>query len=610
MKQRLTKAFPILLALLLFAAALSFGALAEDEGPALDGAVTMGVDISSHFPDAAFQKYVRENIDANGDGTLSAAEMNDVKAIACQQCGIGSLTGLSHFKNLESLNCLGNALTELDVSQNTALKTLNCSINQLTALDVSNNTALTALNCSINRLTALDVNQNTALKDLSCSGNGIEALDVSQNTALTTLYCDNNPLAALDVRANTRLLLLHCSGNRLGSLDVSQNTALMMLYCSGNELSALDVSGNAALTTLDCGSNPLGTLDVSKNAALDVLVCAETSLEALSVRANTELTTLDCSGNALTALDVSKNPYLYVLKCQGNRIATLDLSGCEWLVDAVTQGKLSTSDGVAEYSSPSGRLWADAATALVYPVTDTGVEISKANFPDDVFRAFVTERFDTDEDGRLSAAETRAVESIDLSGLAGTRITDLTGVGYFPSLTVLDCSGQALQALDVSRNDALQTLCCQGNQLTELLLGENVLLDFVDCSANDLTALDITGCPALLDAVRNGEERPEGGIATYGTLTDGVFTAVLICDEAASIYIGGSVSVLGDLDGDGAVDARDAAILLGILFRGEDLPANADVTQNGTVTLLDVVQMLRFHTGLTTDMASVSNAGE
>jgi hypothetical protein len=60
----------------------------------------------------------------------------------------GDVTGLS---------CSDSKLTDLDVSQNTALTSLNCRNNQLTALDVSHNTALTGLDCANDQLTALDV---------------------------------------------------------------------------------------------------------------------------------------------------------------------------------------------------------------------------------------------------------------------------------------------------------------------------------------------------------------------------------------------------------------------------------------------------------------------
>lgn len=50
--------------------------------------------------------------------------------------GIASLQGIGYFTQLESLNCRGNQLTELDVNANQTLKSLNASDNRLTSLTV------------------------------------------------------------------------------------------------------------------------------------------------------------------------------------------------------------------------------------------------------------------------------------------------------------------------------------------------------------------------------------------------------------------------------------------------------------------------------------------
>ena len=70
---------------------------------------------------------------------------------------------------------------------------LYCYNNALTTLDVSNNTALTVLSCDYNKLTELDVSNNTALTQLWCYNNNLTELDVSNNIALTLLQCYGNP---------------------------------------------------------------------------------------------------------------------------------------------------------------------------------------------------------------------------------------------------------------------------------------------------------------------------------------------------------------------------------------------------------------------------------
>ena len=220
-----------------------------------------GVDDIVQFADSNFKAYCVENFDTNGDGEVSRTEALTVTKIDVVTDNIESLGGIEYFINLNTLDCKGSEtgsgiLSELDLSNNTALIYLDCYNNQLTALDVSNNIALTWLDCYNNQLTALEISNNTALKHLGCYNNQLTALDVSNNTALTALSCHINQLTALDVSNNTALTILSCYNNQLTALNVSNNTALKNLWCNNNQLTSLDVSKNTALTQLLCYNNP------------------------------------------------------------------------------------------------------------------------------------------------------------------------------------------------------------------------------------------------------------------------------------------------------------------------------------------------------------------
>lgn len=58
--------------------------------------------------------------------------------INCSNDNISDLTGIEYFTALTQLNCGGNLLTSLDLSNNTALVLLGCHDNQLTNLNVKN----------------------------------------------------------------------------------------------------------------------------------------------------------------------------------------------------------------------------------------------------------------------------------------------------------------------------------------------------------------------------------------------------------------------------------------------------------------------------------------
>ena len=128
-------------------------------------------------------------------------------------------------------------------------------------------------------------------------------------------------------------------------------------------------------------------------------------------------------------------------------------------------------------------------------VQSAGVAIDNTNFPDANFRT-VVENFDTNKDGSLSDTEIAAVEAIDCHDKG---ISNLKGIEYFTSLDYLDCCGNQLTALDVSKNTSLKILNCIYNQLTTLDVNKNTALNKLWCGDNPLTTLDVSKNTALID---------------------------------------------------------------------------------------------------------------
>ena len=264
---------------------------------------TFGKPLETDITDMAFIQIVEEaagiSLTRNAVGTVSLteknlAEMASVTKLNIAEKGLTDLSALKYFTGLQTLNCSGNSLTELDVSALTNLTSLDCSENALTTLDVSALTNLTSLNCYRNELTKLDVSKLTNLTSLDCSFNSLTTLDVSALTKLTSLDCYRNELTKLDVSKLTGLTKLDCAYNQLTALDVSNLTHLTDLDCAHNQLTALDVSNLTHLTDLDCAKNLLTELNIM-NLTL--------------------LMDLDCSENRMSSLDISKFLNLDSVKC-------------------------------------------------------------------------------------------------------------------------------------------------------------------------------------------------------------------------------------------------------------------------------------------------------
>ena len=253
MKQRFSKRTRLVSALLTLAMVFTF--LPFSAFAATDSDDSGYVENTNTFPDEAFWSYLLKYVDKNRNGTLSQEERYAVETINVNLMNIRSLKGIEFFPNLTELYCVGNQLTELDMSQNKELQTLDCVANQLTELDVSQNKKLKVLLCSANQLTELDVRSNTALERLSCQENQLTSLDVSNNTALMKLYCGKNQLTELDLSQNSKLKDLDCRNNQLTSLNVDSCAEFIDLGCEGSEY---PVKVSAQTRTFDLHTLPGG----------------------------------------------------------------------------------------------------------------------------------------------------------------------------------------------------------------------------------------------------------------------------------------------------------------------------------------------------------------
>ena len=274
----------------------------------------------------------------------------------------------------------------------------------------------------------LSDNEIAAVKEIDCKGRAITNLKgIEYFTALEYLYCYDNELTELDLKRNTKLKELNCSTNRLTVLDLSQNPKLKRVICSNNALTALNLSSNSKLTNLNASGN----------------------IREIALTGNT----FDLS--SLTGFDVSK-----ARNWQGGTVS----------------GNTLTVDGnaaVVIYSydiSYTGTELDDEEKDVIFTLAIAGrgteIAINETNFPDKDFREFLLDKeanIDRNQDGKLSTGEIALVQDIDVYDM---EIADLTGIEYFTELKYLDCAGNHLTSLDLSRNTKLAELDADNNTYT------------------------------------------------------------------------------------------------------------------------------------------------
>jgi hypothetical protein len=114
---------------------------------------------------------------------------------------------LSSNNNLKHLVCFDNALTSLNIINNTKLKYLSIAYNKLVNLDIKENIILQDLVCNNNQLTSLNTANNSSLQYLNCSTNQITRLNISENNFLQNLYCEVNQLTVLNLNNDNNHIL-------------------------------------------------------------------------------------------------------------------------------------------------------------------------------------------------------------------------------------------------------------------------------------------------------------------------------------------------------------------------------------------------------------------
>ena len=474
MKQRFSKRTRLVSALLTLAMVFTFL-------PFSAFAANTEIDFNSpdfqlDFPDAEFQRFLKECCDKNGDGKLDV----DIKNMTIPTSyAIKSLEGIRFFEDLEKLDCHGIGLTTLNVGKNFKLKELDCSQNQLKkSVDILSS-GLKKLNCSNNKLTYMDLGilYGLNLEEVDCSNNEITNIVMDSVGELVKFDCSNNDLMTLDVSQCFKLEELNCSGNQLMELDVKNQTNLTLLDCSNNKLMELNVKQNGGLTSLICNDNQLKTLNLSQNHSLSELNCA-----------NNQLACLDATGISGT-ITAGGNRCPIAVRTDGTFDLTT-LPGFEvskttfWNGGSVSGSILTVENGKNEvsyqYNCGNG----------VNPtfIFETSLPINEDNFPDPNFRNYI-KTYKAGGRDVLTVEEQRKVETIEVEG---KNISSLEGIEAFPNLKELNCGNNSIQNLDLRQNPELKTLKCNTNQLTQLDLSKNPKIHYLYCSDNQLEQLDVS----------------------------------------------------------------------------------------------------------------------
>jgi Leucine-rich repeat (LRR) protein len=471
------------------------------------------------------------NITAFGSYTVSGADSVGVNSYKLTSQTV-FITG-----DVVLLDCNNNSLTALDVSHNAKLRGLYCNDNSLTSLDLSYNTELVELDCYNNSI------GNTQMDKLVKSLVNRNGKDAGWFKVINTAG-DNNEISVAqvnDVKAKNWNVYSSDGKNYAGntitmvtSLPVGSNIKLDLYSTSSYTISGADATAvsNTYKTTsstitivgdiirLACNGLSLTSLDVRKDKMLTTLYCQVNSLAALDVSQNTSLSELYCDNNRLTKLDLSADTALYRLDCFGNSISYLQM---DTLINSLVDRTGKTAGTFRVVSSGTDNNEISSAQVNIARAKNWNAKTNEGK----AYEGTVSEITMTTSKpaGGTIWLRFKSTGSYTLSGATGTysaggssyKLTSDTVIisGFITSLdcdgnsltaldvskdfilSYLDCGNNSLNTLDVSQNDNLDTLFCFDDTFTTLDVSHNTNLAYLDCRDNSLDSLDCSGREAL-----------------------------------------------------------------------------------------------------------------
>ena len=406
--------------------------------------ISYSCSVSNSFvniPDSNFRNYLISQIPAcfNGEKQLdtTCSGMDSLKVISCGNLNITDLTGVSYFKNLDTLNCNNNLLTTIPPIAKT-IKVLFASYNQLTSLPTSLPDSLHVLLCNNNKLTSLP-SLPAKLNYLSCEYNQLTSLvDIPETVGI--LLCNNNKLDYIQ-KIPGSIAIFTCDNNQLTFLPpfpATDSTKGHNCYFSA--------TGNKNLTCLPKLPNNFRTVRLDSTG----ITCLPNALDSAII---TPVGLSVCSFSSPC----------FVLTIQNNFVNIPDSNFAKYLIKEYPN---------CLYKDSSNKFWMDTICSEALP---------KATI-------------------HCNGLNIHSISGVQYFTNLSSLNCSNNPLGSLPtlsnSLTELLCSSDSLTALPTLPT-SLNYLNCQVNNLTTLGTLPNSLLE-VNCRINNISNLPLLPTSLLI----------------------------------------------------------------------------------------------------------------
>ncbi|MBQ7221480.1 MAG: hypothetical protein IJS28_10915 [Synergistaceae bacterium] len=144
------------------------------------------------------------------------------------------------------------------------------------------------------------------------------------------------------------------------------------------------------------------------------------------------------------------------------------------------------------------------ALAVVSSCAWADVAINAENFPDELFRAYITSEYDRNRDGVLDEDEMNLRYKSDKVTIRNKEFTSLRGIEYLKGMKTLEVftthypGDEYISEIDLRGLDNLESFTVrQYKKMSSINVNGLSSLKTLSCSGVDLVNLDFRNCPAL-----------------------------------------------------------------------------------------------------------------
>ena len=155
-------------------------------------------------------------------------------------------------------------------------------------------------------------------------------------------------------------------------------------------------------------------------------------------------------------------------------------------IDPGHQEAIQKAIEIVNLSGEDVLLLLDSDTPI--PASPGNIPIDNDHFPDDEFRAYLSEFFDRNKDGFLERDE---IDDIRVIRIGSSNVRTIKGIEYFVKLEELYINLAQITELDVSHNYYLETLDIRHLPITKLDITTNIRLKNLTCRWCQLGTLDL-----------------------------------------------------------------------------------------------------------------------